>query len=282
MESRNRSSLLCPNCRRLVSRQVGHCPYCGLKSPGAVWKHTVLARGLSDGDLLIKILIGANVLMFVLSLLLSQGLGRTTMNPFSFFSPSQQGLFLLGATGTLPIGRFDRWWTLLAANYLHGGLLHIFFNMIALKQLGPLIIQEYGGHRMFALYTLSGVAGFFVSLLAGVPFTIGASASVCGLIGAALYFGKSRGGHYGQAVYSQIGGWAIGLFVFGFFVPNINNWGHGGGMAAGALLGLLLGYSERRRESFLDKQLAWLCVVATVLVLCWGVGTGFFLALAGN
>ena len=64
--------------------------------------------------------------------------------------------------------------------------------------------------------TFSGVFGFFVSYLAGVTFTIGASAAVCGLIGAALYFGKSRGGIYGQTIYRQIGGWAIGIFSYNF------------------------------------------------------------------
>lgn len=53
---------------------------------------------------------------------------------------------------------------------------------------------------MVVIYTLSGMCGFLVSYLAGVGFTIGASAAVCGLIGAALYYGKRRGGRYGQTV----------------------------------------------------------------------------------
>jgi len=66
----------------------------------------------------------------------------------------------LGATGTIPIDALNRWWTLISANYLHGNILHIFFNMFAFKQIAPLVVQEYGVYRMFVLYTLGGAIGF--------------------------------------------------------------------------------------------------------------------------
>jgi len=65
---------------------------------------------------------------------------------------------------------------------------------------------EFGVSRMFIIYTASGVIGFWISCLFGVLFTIGASASICGLIGAMLFYGKSRGGVYGQAIYRQVFG----------------------------------------------------------------------------
>ena len=76
-----------------------------------------------------------------------------------------------------------------------------------------------------------------------------------------LYYGKHRGGTYGSAVFSQIGGWALGLALFGFIVPGINNWGHGGGMAAGFLLAMLLGYRERTRETIYHKIFAVVCMI---------------------
>ena len=109
-------------------------------------------------------------------------------------------------------------------------------DMLALRQIAPLIVREYNLSRMFILYTLGGVAGFAVSYLAGVNFTIGSSAAVCSLIGAALYFGKTRGGVYGMAVYRHVGGWVVAIFVLGILIPGINNWGHAGGMFDGCLL----------------------------------------------
>jgi rhomboid protease GluP len=229
----------------------------------------------------VKIIVFANIGMYLLTILFNPGRAGFSMNPLAMLAPSNQSLLLLGATGTVPIDQFQRWWTLLSANYLHGNLLHIFFNMMAFRQLGHLTLQLYGLYRMIVLYTLTGIAGFAVSYFAGVRFTIGASASVCGLIGALLFYGKSRGGMFGQAIYKQIGGWAIGIFLFGLMVPGINNWGHGGGLVAGAILGFLLGYEEKRRETFRQRALAWGCIVATALVLVWAVLTAIYYRAIG-
>lgn len=264
-----KNSILCPNCRRLISRDEQQCPFCGTNSPAAWWKNNRLIRGLSHPEHIIKIIIYTNVAFYILSLLIDPRSSGLAANPLNFLSPSSRSLLLLGSTGTVSILELNRWWSLVSANYLHGSLLHILFNMIALRQIGPLVIREYGVYRMLAIYTLGGVGGFALSFFAGVRFTIGASAAVCGLIGAILYYGKSRGGVYGQNLYRQIGGWAISIFVFGLLVPGINNWGHGGGMAAGALLGLLLGYQEKSRESMSHKFLGTGCVVVTAAVLAW-------------
>jgi rhomboid protease GluP len=282
MISSSRQSILCPNCRKLINHDEPHCPYCGISRPGARWKRISLSRFIRDPYDVIKILIYTNVAIFILSLLLSRSSLGLTANPLTFLSPSSGSLFLLGATGTIPIERFHWWWTLVSASYLHGGILHIFFNMIALRQIGPFILREYGLSRFFIIYTLTGIAGFYVSYLAGIPFTIGASASVCGLIGATLYYGKSRGDLYGNIIYRQVMGWVIGLAIFGFLVPGINNWGHGGGIAAGILLGFFLGYADRKPEDRFHRVLAAFCFLLTLSVLLWAilqaVYYGFFAA----
>jgi rhomboid protease GluP len=201
------------------------------------------------------------------------------LNPLTFLSPSDTSLFLLGATGTVPIDRYHRLWTLISASYLHGGVLHIFFNMFALGQLASVVDREFGVYRMFVIYSVSGIIGFLISYLAGVTLTIGASASVCGLVGAALYYGKSRGGVYGRNLYRQISIWIIFLFVFGLIVPGINNWGHGGGILAGIIFGYLLGYQEKKRENIIHKILAGVCAVVTLAVLVWAIGSSIFYML---
>lgn len=241
-----------------------------------MWGNTVLTREFRRGERLVHTIIAVNAVMYLLSLLLSSRGFHLSGNPMKLLSPDSQGLLLLGATGAIPIDRFHHWWTLGSASYLHGGILHILFNMLALRQISPLVIREYGTHRMVVIYTLSGVCGFLASYLAGVSLTIGASAAVCGLIGTALYYGKNRGGAYGQAVYRQVGGWALGIVLFGLAVPGINNWAHGGGMAAGILLGMLMGYQERKKENMLHRFLGRLCLCGTAAVLSWAVFTGLF------
>jgi rhomboid protease GluP len=274
-----RNSILCPKCGLLISLSEQSCPYCGLRAPGARWRRLFVFRLLDDPALLVKTVIGVNIGMFVLSMVLDPRTTGMTFNPLLLLSPSDRSLLVLGATGTIPIDNYHRWWTLLSAGYLHGGLLHIFFNMAALRQLSAVVVREFGTRRMFAIYTLAGVAGFAVSYLAGVGLTIGASAGVCGLVGAILYYGRSRGGVYGTALYKQVGMWVLIMFVFGFLVPGINNWGHGGGIAAGALLGYFLGYAERKRETALHRSLAVLSLAATAVVLAWAVLSSLYYRL---
>lgn len=268
--------MLCPQCRKLISIDEPACPYCGISSPGSWWRKTTAASYYLRPDQIIRSLIIANIVLFALSALLSPSRIGMSVNPFSFLSPSSEILLLLGATGTIPIDQFHHWWSLLSAGYLHGGILHIFFNMMVLYQIAPFILQEYGLNRMLIIYTLGSIAGFYVSYLAGVPFTIGASAGLFAMIGAILYYAKSRGGAYGQMILRSIGGWVIGLFIFGFIVPGINNWAHGGGLAGGIALAFWLGYEEKTRETWFHRTLANGCVAATLIILTWTVVSALY------
>lgn len=277
MTANKRTSLLCPNCRKLISADESSCPHCGLSNPGK--SLFILGKLANPAWDITQVLMYINAGLYILSLLLSLSSLTLSANPLTFLSPSQEGLFILGATGAIPITAFGRWWTLISASFLHGGLMHIFFNMLALSQLGPFVHQEFGFSRFVILYTLTGIAGFAASYWAGVPFTIGASASICGLIGAILYYGKTRGGFYGQAIYRQATGWVIGLVIYGLLVPGINNWAHGGGLLSGIVMTRFLGYEEQTRETVAHKTAALICIAATVVVLCWGIIQAVFLYL---
>jgi rhomboid protease GluP len=261
-------SMSCPHCGQLIAASQSSCASCGADRPGARAGWSAASRLERNGDWLVNGIIAANVLFYLLSLVTSSS-HALSGNPLAFLSPDQTSLLLLGATGSVPVVEYGRFWTLVAASYLHGGLLHIFFNMMALRQIGPWVSYEFGPSRMFIIYTLSGVSGYLASCLAGVPFTIGASASVCGLIGALFFFGKSRGGSYGVAVSREVGGWLISLVLFGLVMPWINNWAHGGGIVGGVVLGKLLGYRERCAETAVHRLLALLCMLATVVILAW-------------
>jgi len=281
MAEKQQYSLLCPNCRKLIGSDERVCPYCGSSSPASPWKRGItkfLSPATAD---IVSLITYTNVFMYVLSMLFSQAQISLSANPLNFLSPSSQAMLLLGATGTIPIDQFHRWWTLLSANYLHGGILHIFFNMMILRQLGPAVLREYGVSRMIIIYTAGGLIGYVVSYMAGVRFTIGASAAVCGLIGALLYYGKSRGGSYGQALYKEIFGWVVTLGIFGLIVPGINNWGHGGGIAGGIAVAWLLGYVEKKKENILHKTAAGICIIATLLILIYAIFTAILIRLAG-
>lgn len=271
MKQIKRNSILCPNCRKLISADEPICPYCSLLRPGSAFKNNPMIKTMGDAQRVAFYIIAINVFMFLVSLILSGRNIGMTMNPLYTMSPDDHVLLALGASGTYPIIRLGYWWSLIAANYLHGNLLHIGFNMLMFWQLVPLVVKEYGSYRMISIYTLGGVAGYVASFFAGIPLTIGASAAVCSLVGSLLYFGKSRGGLYGQTVYKQLSGWVVSLFIFGFLIPNINNWAHGGGILGGIAVGWLLGYNDIKSEKSYHKTLAFICAIMTILVLAWAL-----------
>jgi rhomboid protease GluP len=206
----------------------------------------------------------ACIALYVLSLVLDPAGALRPRGPFEIFSPSNRALQALGATGSVPWAHAE-WWTLFTAIYLHGGILHILFNALWIRQLGPAVEELYGPARFFVIFTVSGVAGFVVSNLLGIPFTVGASGSIFGLLGAMVAFGRRRGGVFGAMVLRQYGQWALLLFVLGFFMSGVNNLAHAGGFAGGLAAGFVVSLAERRAETTLDHLLAGACIVSTVI-----------------
>lgn len=261
-------AVLCPRCKQLIGSEETVCSWCGASRSAPWWRFLNWTTETIGGDWFVKTIITVNILYYIATLLADRSGG--------FLSPSRESLMMFGATGTIPIDYFGRGWSLLTANYLHGGIIHLIFNLAALRQIAPWTAAEYGQSRMFVIYTLGGVSGYLISYSAGIPFTIGASAAICALVGALLYYGKSRGGAYGNSVYRELSGWVITIFIFGLIFPGINNWGHGGGLAGGALLGMILGYTEKKRETFFHHTLAVICAAATVVALGWGITSFLF------
>ena len=190
---------------------------------------------------------------------------------FSLLSPSLASLFLFGASGSYPIFTHGRWWTILSAAWLHGGLLHILFNLLWVRQLGPATAELYGASRMVIIYTVSAVSGFFMSswagalfgsipILGGAEFTVGASASIFGLLGALVYSGRrgASGALGGQAL-----SYALILFLFGIAMPGIDNWAHLGGFAGGYAMAKWL--DPLRPERIDHLVAAAICLLLSVL-----------------
>ena len=82
----------------------------------------------------------------------------------------------------VPAWIFIRPWTLVTYMFLHGGIMHIAFNMIVLFFFGPRVEQRLGSNRFITLYFIAGISGALLSfLLAPQAAIIGASAAVFGV-----------------------------------------------------------------------------------------------------
>jgi rhomboid protease GluP len=235
-------SVLCPSCGSLVGVKDERCFICGRRNPG-LWGFTALLRGLgTDLGFVPLVLWGCGALYIATLAADPEAIGARGL--LGFLSPSAESLLKFGASGAFPVFRRGRWWTVLSAGWLHGGILHIAFNMMWVRDLAPAIANLYGPARTVIIYTVSCVTGFLASSLAGrflyfmpsflrgAGLTIGASASIFGLLGALLYYGR-RGGS--ALIGQQAKSWALGGLAMGFLIPGIDNWAHLGGLAGGYL-----------------------------------------------
>lgn len=190
-------------------------------------------------------------------------------SPLGVLSPSTWALYRLGMTSR-PVLDLGWWWTVLTATYLHGGILHIAFNMLWTRELGTIVERFWGPARFLLIFNAGGVAGFVVSDYAlGAP-TIGASGAVFGLIGALIVLGHRR---RATAFTKQMGQTALVLFAVSFLVPGVNNWGHAGGFAGGLAMAAALPFDDARPTGTATRIVAGL-VVFTALA---GIGASFLL-----
>ena len=256
-------SIVCPSCGRLISATAKICMHCGRKNP-RLWGYGQLIQKYFGTGSMMPIVTAVSILLYVLALLLDPRAIFRMQGIFSLLSPSMQAMDSLGMTGSYALSQ-GRWWTLITAIYLHGGILHILFNMLWLRQLGYMVEQIYGTSRSFLIFTIAGALGFVVSDWVGIQFTIGASGSIFGLLGALVFYGRKRGGVFGTALYRQVGTWTIVLFLFGFFMPAVNNLAHAGGFVGGVLAAWLFGYQEMKAETQNHKLAALGTAILTLV-----------------
>ena len=167
-----------------------------------------------------------------------------------------------------------QWWRLLSYMFLHGGLMHIAFNMWCLWDLGALCESLYGRWTFGALYLLTGVGGGLASV-AWNPgtFSVGASGAIFGLAGALLasfYLGEFSVPRAALSGPLKSLAFFVGFnLFFGQVVGGIDNACHIGGLITGLILGALIARVAPQHDRPL-RRAAVLSVVALALV-----GTAF-------
>jgi rhomboid protease GluP len=245
------------------------CYSCGRANPG-LWGFAPLLRQLGADLGFVPITVGASATLYVLSLLLSGNELQPYAGGLNILVPSERALFILGMSGYLPVYLLGWWWTLLSASWLHGSLLHIAFNMMWVRDLGPVMAEIVGPSRTVIIYTVAGVCGFLLSSTFHVGKTMGASASVFGLLGAMVHYGRKSGS---SLIRGQAMNYAVILFVMGFVMQGVDNYAHAGGFLGGYATSAFFNPLTRERG---DHMLAAvLCLVATLLAIVFAALHGF-------
>lgn len=264
---------ICPACGALVGISATRCHVCGTSlrfSLAAFSKKFSGIFGEHEAPVTSALLV-ANFVMLGVSWLayaaVGKGGGLTIL-----WGLAGEPQYRLGASYGPAIFLANEWWRLVTAMFLHGGLIHIGFNMMALMQFGPAIEELYGSARYLFIYVFTGAFGFLASAFTG-HFSLGASGALLGLVGVMLAVTSKRGGAYMRDLRSRLISSVVILFVLGFsgFMA-MDNWAHGGGLAAGFLLGKLLvdrqpNSSNERRRAYVLGWLAGLAVIASFVLM---------------
>lgn len=135
-----------------------------------------------------------------------------------------------------------QWFRLITSMFIHGGLMHIFFNMYVLYIFGNLAEKVYGSYKFLTIYVSTGIiAGLATLIVNPVTISVGASGAIFGLIG--LLFGTGFRKDTPSLLKSITGTTLLPMILInvflGFTVPSINNAAHLGGLFSGFAFGLL-------------------------------------------
>jgi len=246
----------------MVFAPVGiKCPECaGL--PSGPKKAATRARSvaLPGTDFIVtKVLLAINVLVFLAQIVQSGSL----TNPYG-------ELFQKGALYGPFVAQGD-WWRLLTSAFLHGSVLHIFFNMLMLWWFGRPLELLLGRGRFIAVYFISILAGSAGALILNptVP-TIGASGAVFGILGAGLVLERSN--------INVFGGSALIIVVLNlalsFTLNNVSIGGHVGGLVGGALC--VLAFSGFGRGHAVYGRVNMVTVLGLLAVAVGSVAIAYF------
>jgi rhomboid protease GluP len=265
---------ICPACGALVGISATRCHECGTNlrfSLAALSKKFSGVFGEHEAPVTTTLLI-ANIIMLGVSwmaLAATGGGGGLSI----LWGLSGVAQYRLGMSIPLPyLLEGHEWWRVVTAMFLHGGLLHIGFNMMALMQFGPAIEELYGSARYLFIYVLTGAFGFLVSAGFG-NFSLGASGALLGLVGVMLAVTTKRGGAYMRDLRSRLISSVVILFVLGFsHLMAMDNYAHGAGLAAGFVLGKIFAdrqpmNSGERKRAYALGWLAGLIVVASFVLM---------------
>jgi len=271
-------SVVCASCGSLVGVNDEQCYSCGRRNPG-LWGFGPLLRRFGNDFGFVQMIVYGCSAIYGISLLLTVIRGGDILgggHPLGILAPAPDINLLFGASGAYPVFVLGMWWTVLSAGWLHANALHLLFNMMWVRNLGPATADIYGGSRLVIIYTAGSIVGFLLSTIFGaypvIPrfgagVTVGASAPIFGFLGALMYYGRRSGS---SLVHSEAKGYAVTLFVFGLIVPGVDNAAHAGGFIGGYLAGMILDPLKPERgnhmiAAFLALLFTALAILASVI-----------------
>ena len=161
------------------------------------------------------------------------------------------GLLIEAGAFHLPdVSGGHQYWRLISYAFLHGNLLHLAFNMLALWQIGTVLERELGWSRFLSVYFFTALIAIITSaIVSPETVTVGASGALFGLIGFSISFYHRIGGNLALKRRNLMVQWAAYAIMFGM-IMHADNAAHIGGAVAGFVLGSLIPVAAEKSEGF--------------------------------
>ncbi len=236
---------MCPSCRALVPRTAGTCDECGARLAGVSRPGfgRVLAQIFPGATATTSLILLANGFWFIMMIMAQMKAGEAWSG--GLFGGFNWELMVRSGGGLsryVPaVNTGGEWWRLVTPIFLHGGLIHFFFNSYVLLQLGPIVEDIYGPKRFWVIYLSSGIAGNLLSQLTRPTMTVGASGAILGLMGLLLVYGWRHGGVLGQSLKAAMIRFGVYMLIFSVVFWNLaDHRAHLGGLLCGALMAAVL------------------------------------------
>ncbi|EJO5346264.1 rhomboid family intramembrane serine protease [Clostridium botulinum] len=185
-----------------------------------------------------KIIIGINVFMYLITVFLSGSILTSDIRVLIFLGAKVNSLISNG-----------EYYRLITAMFLHGGLIHLLLNMYALSSIGPLVETYFGKTKYLVVYFISGILSSYFSYLFSSSVSIGASGAIFGTLGATLIIAYKNRKKGGKEFLNNIISVIIINLILGFSIPNVDNFGHIGGLIGGVIITLLLVNRKKNVEN---------------------------------
>ena len=222
------------------------------------------AQGISSSAIVTHAFFAINLMVFA-----AMALEGIAMNP------SSRQLIQWGANfGPYTLGGEE--WRLLSCTFLHIGLMHIFFNMWCLWDLGAMCEGLFGHATFAAVYLISGVGASLASVWwRPVGVSAGASGAIFGIVGALIaahYLGEFSAPLFAvRARFRSVLVFAGYALIFGAMSGRTDNAAHVGGLITGLLLGALIARVAPNRDPV--RRVA---VILSVAGIVFGAGAWLY------
>lgn len=279
---------VCRQCGSLVGAGEANCGVCGAPVSGGG------ARGGGGGDAPQPVH-DAQTMRFLRTVLSRPAtftfaflIANIFVFLLTFLSGAEQNNYVLVQYGAKVNALIDagEWWRFVTPIFLHGGVAHLLMNMYGLFILGPYVEKLYGSARFVVFWVVSGIAGVVASYLSVQPemtgtllgsflfktrdaISVGASGALFGLIGVLFVFGIKFRHELPEGFKRAFGTGMLPTILLniliGFAIPIIDNAAHLGGLVAGAVLALFVGY--KRPDQLPRVAVAWHALQIAALAL---------------